>query len=239
MPDANSTRDYCDLPLWARPIPGFPGYYIEDGGAVYSTKGGNGRRTDGRCKRLRVQYSQGYMRVELSGGIRRHVHQLLLETFVGPCPEGMETRHLNGNGMDNRLDNLCWGTAVENAADRVEHGTAARGERAGNAVLTETIVVEIKRRIASGEPIAWIARSLNVRRTTVQQIKTGNNWQWVPGDVARTKSNRGVSYSKDDVLDIRKRYAAGETLTSIARAFGKSASSIKHIVTRSTWKHVP
>lgn len=51
------------------------------------------------------------------------VHQLVLAAFVGPRPaDRPQTRHLNGNQIDNRLTNLQYGTALENAADRVRHG---------------------------------------------------------------------------------------------------------------------
>lgn len=39
------------------------------------------------------------------------VATLVLETFVGPCPEGMKAIHINGDAEDNRLENLKWGTA--------------------------------------------------------------------------------------------------------------------------------
>lgn len=57
------------------------------------------------------------------------IHRLVLETFIGPAPEGLQTRHLDGNPRNNRLDNLCWGTPKENQADRALHGTDNKGER--------------------------------------------------------------------------------------------------------------
>jgi HNH endonuclease/NUMOD4 motif len=51
------------------------------------------------------------------------IHRLVLAAFVGPCPEGMEVRHLNGNAGDNRLSNLAYGTKTENVYDAIEHGT--------------------------------------------------------------------------------------------------------------------
>lgn len=42
------------------------------------------------------------------------VHRLVLETFVGPCPEGHDADHINGDREDNRLANLRWLDAVEN-----------------------------------------------------------------------------------------------------------------------------
>lgn len=52
------------------------------------------------------------------------VHRLVCETFHGPAPTpDHEVRHLNGDRHDNRAENLCWGTASENARDTVLHGT--------------------------------------------------------------------------------------------------------------------
>ncbi|GAC81679.1 HNH endonuclease [Gordonia malaquae] len=64
----------------------------------------------------------GHLRVDIDLG-RHFVHRLVMETFVGPCPSGMEVRHLNGEPADNRLENLAYGTRSENVLDSVAHGT--------------------------------------------------------------------------------------------------------------------
>lgn len=51
------------------------------------------------------------------------VHRAVLAAFIGPCPEGQEVRHLDGNPANNRLDNLAYGTKGENNLDAVRHGT--------------------------------------------------------------------------------------------------------------------
>lgn len=69
--------------------------------------------------------SDGYRLLTLcAGGKRtnRPVHQLVVLAFIGPRPEGMEVRHLNGIRSDNRLENLMYGTKKENMADRALHG---------------------------------------------------------------------------------------------------------------------
>lgn len=50
-----------------------------------------------------------------------YAHRLMMDTFVGPKPNGLETRHLNGNSQDNRIKNLRYGTTKENGADRARH----------------------------------------------------------------------------------------------------------------------
>lgn len=73
----------------------------------------------------------GHRRVFFGIGKRRqqYVHRVVLEAFVGPCPPGMQCRHLNGVADDNRLVNLVWGTASEDNYDRVRHGTHQHSKR--------------------------------------------------------------------------------------------------------------
>lgn len=57
----------------------------------------------------------------------RMIHRLVLETFVGPCPAGMETCHLH---------NLRWGTRADNTQDRKKHGTFTQGTHHANCRLS-------------------------------------------------------------------------------------------------------
>lgn len=52
----------------------------------------------------------------------RYVHQLVLEAFVGPRPDGMLACHWNDVPDDNRLGNLRWGTPKDNRADLIRNG---------------------------------------------------------------------------------------------------------------------
>jgi Zn ribbon nucleic-acid-binding protein len=68
-----------------------------------------------------------YLTVSLvaqDGSRKRHyVHVLMLETFVGPRPFARaESRHLDDDGKNNRIENLVWGTQSENNDDRVNNG---------------------------------------------------------------------------------------------------------------------
>ena len=80
--------------------------------------------------------TSGHLTVQIKGR-SRWVHHLVLEAFVGPCPPGLQCRHLNDVGTDNRLENLVWGTSSENAVDMVNNGNHhyAREERCGRGHL--------------------------------------------------------------------------------------------------------
>jgi hypothetical protein len=69
-------------------------------------------------------HPSGHLYIGLHRGKRTsvQVHRLVLEAFVGACPQGMEALHANGDPADNRLENLRWGTRSENQRDRIRHG---------------------------------------------------------------------------------------------------------------------
>jgi hypothetical protein len=76
--------------------------------------------------------TDGHLTVTLYKGESRrtrHVHQLVLETFIGSCPPTMEVRHLDGDPKNNYLGNLVCGTRAENQQDAVRHGTHASTRR--------------------------------------------------------------------------------------------------------------
>lgn len=119
-------------------------YAVSRDGRVFSRRRSN-LNPLGRWIRLKPSLNaHGYESVCLCvGGTRprRSVHTLVLLAFVGPCPPGHETRHLNNVRTDNRWpENICWGTPKENEADKVAHGTDNTGERNGRSRMTDSLV---------------------------------------------------------------------------------------------------
>ena len=101
-----------------KPIPGYPDYHVSGVGDVKSFRYGKDRL-------LSPGSNKGYPQVILSAdGVRTTctIHKLVMLSFVGPRPDGMQIRHLNGVRSDNHLENLKYGTSKENHADTVLHG---------------------------------------------------------------------------------------------------------------------
>jgi hypothetical protein len=97
-----------------------PDYEISDLGRVRSHKGGKPR-----ILRPYVN-SYGYHNQTLFEGGRpifTTAHTLVMAAFVGPRPDGMDIRHLDGDPSNNALDNLAYGTRAENMQDKRRHGT--------------------------------------------------------------------------------------------------------------------
>jgi hypothetical protein len=157
-----------------RTIPGYPKYAVNDRGAVVSD-------ARGKRRRLRVFLDgRGYPAVDLSrDGVKRKfaVHRLVLLAFVGPCPAGMETRHLDGVRTNNRLTNLCYGTPVENAEDKRRHGRLPIGSTNGSAKLDEDGARQVLWLYENEtRNRAEIARRMGVTFRTVTLILHGELW---------------------------------------------------------------
>lgn len=110
-------------------VPGYEGYYeVSDQGRVrsYRTRPRSSQKVTTQPRLLKL-VNGTYLSVVLCGDEGRRtwtVHRLVALAFLGPCPDGMETRHLNGDAHDCRLSNLTYGTHLENVRDTERHGTA-------------------------------------------------------------------------------------------------------------------
>ena len=114
------------------------------------------------------------------------VHQLVLQTFVGPPPPNCEVRHLDGTRDNNVLSNLCYGTKKDNARDRDLHGRTYRGEMNHmsrvkgednwSAKLTNDQVRSIRRRYCAGESIRSISTDYPVCWQSIKNIVSYATW---------------------------------------------------------------
>ena len=107
------------------------------------------------------------------------VHRLVLMAFVSLNPEGMECRHLNGIKTDNRLENLKWGTRLENFQDRLKHGVTVRGENCGMSKLTKKKVLEIREKANQGIGRTVLSKQYGVSQQHISRIVLRQRWGWL------------------------------------------------------------
>lgn len=100
------------------------------------------------------------------------VHQLILKTFVGECPEGMEVLHKNGDPQDNRLGNLRYGTRSENILDVYYQGRKWRK-------LSIDDVQAIRFGFSCDLSGAELSRMFGVTQNTISNVKTKRTFSWL------------------------------------------------------------
>lgn len=159
-----------------KPVPAFPDYRVGDDGTLWSQASGEWRQLVGGVDK------DGYRKAILCcSGQRKYVriHALVLEVFSGEHPPGKVAAHKDGSRQNNQLSNLKWKTQKENIADKLEHGTAQRGEQGSNAKLTEQQVLAIRVSRKCGALLDDLAAQYGVTKSTICAIATRRLWKHV------------------------------------------------------------
>lgn len=184
-----------------RPIPSVPGYSACGAGFVWNIS--TGKRLKG------APSTNDYLRLKLPVDgklVDRYVHRLICEAWHGPCPEGLQCRHLDGSRTNNAPINLEWATKEANEADKAAHGTLTIGERQGGSVLTKDIVMEARRRAAAGERVDLIAKDMGFKYGAILPAVAGRSWKHLPGAVKLIKgAQRSQRAAKEAGVKWKKR----------------------------------
>ena len=168
--------------LW-RAIRGCPGYSVSNMGRVLS----------GRFNRiLRGQSTEGYRIVDIRRNKKQKlykIHRLVLETFVGKCPEGMQCNHKDGNKANNRLSNLEWITPLENIQHAEKTGLRnSRGETNGRAKMKEEDILKIRSLWKSGLYTQdKLGKMFGIAHSTVGYIVNRKLWSHI-GEINHDKT---------------------------------------------------
>lgn len=125
-----------EIEIW-KDVIGYEGYYqVSNIGRVKSldrafirSNGWN----DFKPSRILVHNldSKGYIKFSFyKNGVSKTVrlHQLIANAFI-PNPNNHKiVRHLDDNKLNNRLDNLAWGSDLDNKADAIRNGKIRKGK---------------------------------------------------------------------------------------------------------------
>lgn len=173
------------LEVW-RDVPGYGGWYeVSTLGRVRSWRGHNNQFEEAPRRSVPQllkpgRNGGGYLFVGLSKSgatVGVYVSRLVLTAFARGAYGDEQAAHCNGNRQDNRLSNLRWATAVENASDKVAHGTQLRGSELSTSKLDDAKVAEARDLWSTGEyAILDLAHRYNVSGPTIWKAIVGKTW---------------------------------------------------------------
>lgn len=166
-----------------RPVVGWEGYYeVSDQGRVRSVDRVmvrcNGRKYTVRQKIMATfTEPKGHLVVTLNrdgkrSGVNRLVHQLVLEAFVGPRPEGMVACHWDDDPSHNHLNNLRWDSYSRNTYDQIRNG-GHNHARKTHCKHGHPFDVENTRVSKSGSRVCKTCSYLNKKRWREQRRSQG------------------------------------------------------------------
>lgn len=163
-----------------RMIPGLEGYAATTNGRIFSL---NPRRRN-PAEIHGTVYGRGYRNVTIEGK-SFYVHRLVALTFLGPPPKDKPYAcHNDGNGGNNRIENLRWDSQRGNLSDCESHGTLQHGEKHYATMLTAKIVKEMREQFsANATTVEALAAKFNLSQSGISMILRGRRWARAGGPV--------------------------------------------------------
>ena len=137
---------------------------------------------EGKLLKL-VPDTDGYLKVSRP---ELRVHQSVLAAWLGPRPEGAETRHLDGNKTNNHVSNLAWGDQRENGVDKRRHGNS-KGLRNPACKMTEEFVAAIRLEYKH-KPLRVIhSENAQYSKFAIWAALSGYTWGHLPGSIPKNR----------------------------------------------------
>lgn len=175
-----------------RDIPRFPGYKAGSDGSIWSNKSGTwklkmaplqGGSVAAKKNRKVIKYPRVSLGKRGRVTVSMHVHRLILAAFRG-WKRNAQCRHLDGNPLNNNLDNLRWGTSKENHSDRIRHGTPNpqknRGDKNGRAKISQEQAILVLEHAKAGKSVSEICSQLPIKKSSARDILSGRRWKHLP-----------------------------------------------------------
>ena len=170
-----------------KPVAGLEDRYeVSREGKVRNIRRGKGSIFHQEIKWRKNRYGYWWLNLKGEGGYEnRTVHRIVALSFLGPCPEGMEVNHIDGDRGNPHLENLEYVTRAENIQHafrncRTKPGSKTRPRGYKNLKFTEEQIREIRKLAARpGHARAELARRFKVSPSLMTFIINRNTYNWV------------------------------------------------------------
>lgn len=227
-----------------RDVPGFEGLYmISSRGNARSvprvtSRNGKTLRIPGGL--LELNNSKGYLRINMRKNgktFQGFIHQLVAEAFIGKREAGQDTRHLDGNSLNNNVENIAYGSRSDNVADAIRTKGLKTGEKSPNAKLR----MEDVERILEGEETAkQLATALNICVGHVAAIRNGRTWKHDAKGAKESYKKLGSKHhmAKITEKDVEEILKSNKSARAFAKELGVDKAVICRIRNGDGWKHV-
>jgi len=176
-----------------RAVVGYEGLYeVSSQGSVRSLDrtvlypdGKPSRNFKGKLLKQCLNVKQRYYGVRLSKQGKTKlwlIHQLVAAAFLGNRPEGWVICHGSQGPLCNEVNNLSYGTVVQNSKDQWRDGTKRYGEKCSWSKLTTSEVLMIKELYEKGTKGKELAIMFEISHSRVCDIVKGRGWTHLNND---------------------------------------------------------
>jgi len=148
-------------------------YFVDTNGNVYR----NGKKMKTSMNKF------GYEKVKLSvngKSIHTRIHRIVAETYILNPENKPQVNHIDGNKMNNCVNNLEWNTSKENTQHAINNNLMAKGEKSYRSILSQKEVKEIRDKYTPYKyPFSKLAKEYGVSPTCIKHIIYNKSWKHI------------------------------------------------------------
>ncbi len=227
-------------------------YRIHKNGTVSTVNFNNTQKTNIRKTSVN-QHGYAYVAIHWKGEVHNAlIHRLVALAFIPKIKGKPYVNHIDGNKLNNAVENLEWVTSKENIDHACRTGLIKVGEQSTLAKHSEKLIRQICNEFVKNElSIAEITRKYDVSYNLVYDLKRCKTWHHITKDYdfsnynkktrapVHGENNGRTSLTNDDVENICKLIASGDwTLKGIAAKYNVTYKTIQHIFNKTSWRHI-
>lgn len=110
-----------------------------------------------------------------------NIHRIVAEAFIKNSNNKPFVNHIDGNKLNNNVNNLEWVTMQENFDHAVKNNLTAKGEKCALHKLTEKQVIEIRKlyKEKSGWTYKKLSAAFNTCESNIYYILSGKYWNHI------------------------------------------------------------
>lgn len=221
------TVDDLDGEEW-RDIAGTDGeYQISNYGRVKSYS----RHREGKILKPAL-HNGGRLYINLSKNEHKFIHALVAKAFI-PNPDSKpQVDHINGDKMNNCVNNLRWVTKIENERYSWQTGLRQTGGQHHNAKLTSEQIAYIREN-PDNLMVKELAEKFGVSNGRISSIQTGRGRTFEGGTIRESKTPPSLPPAIQ--AQIRAEYRKGVRgfgTPALAKKYGVHPSTIQSIIER-------
>lgn len=203
------------------------GYYVSNFGRV------KGKYQDF----LTLTNSNGY--AICSPGL---LHRIVIETFIGEIPEGMQIDHIDGNKSNNYLSNLEIVTKSENQKRKYKNLSLSKkidGEKNPMSKLTEEDVLKMYEMFKENKTDKEIAVLYGLHTNYISLVRYGKRWGYLfKSEEMDIHYSFGQTYTKEQMYEVIKMILDGHPNIYIANITKINKDMISRVRHKKVWSKV-
>ena len=158
--------------------------------------------------------------------IKKFIHTLVLELFVGERPSKTSVgRHLDGNKQNNSVENLIWGSHIENIYDRLDVND-------NKIFFDRQTIINIKNDLLNGLRQRDIINKYHISRGVIHLIATEKSWKNIGPSLSGLKTDTRNRFTDEEKEEFKIDFENGMSISALVKKYGRTDCSIRRLIKR-------